>query len=238
MSFLDIGLRFILAIAAGGAIGYEREAHHHPAGLRTHILVCAGAAMVAIIECMLAEGVVQLSAQSNPVVTVTLGRLSAQVISGIGFLGAGTIIITKRSVAGLTTAASLWMVACIGISAGMGLYTLCALGAGTTLIVLAVIKRLVKGHSHRMVEIVFTRRQETLNLLHEYFTAQRIRVRSVECRAEAEEAEGDGTGSGAEASMLYTNLYTLDTPDKLGDAVITGDISEFPGIRKIRVRSQ
>ena len=227
MSFWDIGLRFILAIAAGGSIGYEREAHRHPAGLRTHILVCVGAAMVAFIECMLAEKMVQMSVPNTLGVTVTLGRLSAQVISGIGFIGAGTIIITKRNIAGLTTAASVWTVACIGIAAGMGLYGLCVIGAGCTLVVLTVIKRLIRSHSYKIVEISFMHRKETLDFLQEYFASHNIRIHNVDFQV---------TGT-TDDETLYTNIYTLELPGKLDTVMIVGGISEFPNVRKIRTRS-
>lgn len=222
ISYLDILLRLAIAIVAGGVIGYERETRRHPAGLRTHILVCVGAAMVALIECVLAE---QVTASVGSNVTVTLGRMSAQVVSGIGFLGAGTIITTKRNIAGLTTAASLWSVACIGISAGMGFYTLTLLGAGSTLVVLTMIKRIVVGHFYKIMEVSFKHRVETLDFLNSYLQNQHIRVHNVDFRVE-ESPDGN----------IYTNVYTLDLPRKIDSAMVVNDIAEYTNVMKVRTR--
>lgn len=111
----EIIIKLVLAIALSGTIGYERENMNRPAGLRTHVLVCIGAAIVQITSMQFYANVVG-SYTSDPF------RLGAQVISGIGFLGAGTIIKEGSSIKGLTTAASLWAVACIGLTIGSGLY--------------------------------------------------------------------------------------------------------------------
>ncbi|WP_394926952.1 MgtC/SapB family protein [uncultured Robinsoniella sp.] len=108
-------LKLFLAILLSGIIGYEREHKNRPAGLRTHVLVCVGAAIVQVTSLEF-YGQVMGNYSSDPF------RLGAQVISGIGFLGAGTIIKEGNSIKGLTTAASLWAVACIGITVGTGLY--------------------------------------------------------------------------------------------------------------------
>lgn len=117
-------IRIFVASVVGSSIGYEREHKHRPAGLRTHSLVCVGAALVMIIPMVL-----QLY---NTPIQMDVTRLGAQVISGIGFLGAGTIIRNGGSVKGLTTAATLWVVAIIGLVIGSGLYII---GIFATLIV-------------------------------------------------------------------------------------------------------
>lgn len=112
--YVEIILKLLLSIVLGGIVGYEREYKSRPAGLRTHILVCIGAALVQItaINFFRNSGVTNM----DPM------RLGAQVISGIGFLGAGTILKEGANIKGLTTAASVWVVACIGLAAGSGLY--------------------------------------------------------------------------------------------------------------------
>ena len=225
MTYTDILLRLCVAICAGGIIGYERETRRHPAGLRTHILVCVGAAIVAIIESKITMQVMELNAEGVNTVTVTLGRMSAQVVSGIGFLGAGTIITTKRNIAGLTTAASLWAVACIGIAAGMGYYGICALGAGCTLVVLTVIKRMVVGHFYKIVEVSFVHRKETLAFLNDYLSTRHIRVHNVDFRVEEDEN-----------GNIYTNVYTLDIPRRVDNAQVSNDIAEHTNVRKVRTR--
>ena len=124
----EILLRLFLAIILGGAIGLERELHGHPAGLRTHVLVAIASALAMLISKYGFEGL------GDP------GRLAAQVVSGIGFLGAGAIIHDRGDIKGITTAASLWVVAILGLAIGAGFY----IGAiGTTLMALIVLTLLV-----------------------------------------------------------------------------------------------
>lgn len=113
---LSVIIRLILAGIMGGIVGYEREHTQRPAGFRTHILVCVGAALVMITSEFIFE-------RYHALANLDPARLGAQVISGIGFLGAGTIIREGFSVKGLTTAASLWAVSCVGITVGAGLYS-------------------------------------------------------------------------------------------------------------------
>lgn len=113
--YLTIILRLVLAGMLGGVIGYEREHSNRPAGFRTHILVCIGSSLVMLTS----EFIFKIySGQVN----TDPARLGAQVISGIGFLGAGTIIRDGFNVRGLTTAASLWAVSAVGIAVGIGFY--------------------------------------------------------------------------------------------------------------------
>lgn len=121
ISYGELILRLILSTVLGGIIGLEREVGNRPAGLRTHILVCIGATLVMLVSKYGFEN------NSDP------ARLAAQVVSGIGFLGAGTILRTGNTIQGLTTAASLWVCAGIGLAIGSGFY----LGAiASTIIVL------------------------------------------------------------------------------------------------------
>lgn len=133
---LTLCLRLLCAMAAGTLIGIEREYTHRPAGLRTHILVALGACVISITGEMLFHHYSALGSTADP------ARLSAQVISGVGFLGAGTIMKEGANVKGLTTAASVWAVACLGIAAGYGYYTLTILGTGLILITLTLFEML------------------------------------------------------------------------------------------------
>ncbi|MBM7568267.1 MgtC/SapB family protein [Paenibacillus sacheonensis] len=117
ISYWELTLRLVLALVLGGLIGLERELGGHSAGFRTHILVCLGSAAIVLLSMY---GFSEFS--SDPNVRLDPARLAAQVISGIGFLGAGTILRTGITVSGLTTAASLWVVAAIGLTAGAGFY--------------------------------------------------------------------------------------------------------------------
>jgi putative Mg2+ transporter-C (MgtC) family protein len=108
----DIVLRLILAIVLGGLIGLEREISGKPAGLRTNILICVGSTLFMLISIYM----FQKFPNSDP------GRIAAQVVTGIGFLGAGTILQAKGSIIGLTTAATIWSVSSIGLAIGCGFY--------------------------------------------------------------------------------------------------------------------
>ena len=137
---LAIGLRLLCAMIVGAIIGLEREYTHRPAGLRTHILVALGACVASIMGQMLFA---QYDGSSDP------ARLSAQVITGVGFLGAGTIMKEGISVKGLTTAASVWAVACLGIAAGFGYYALSAMGMVFTFVTLTIFEGFQRKLVHR-----------------------------------------------------------------------------------------
>lgn len=137
---LDLLGRLLLAAVLGGMIGLERELARKPAGLRTNLLICVGAALLMEVSMLVAgtvEGVVSVSGRT---VAGDPGRIAAQIVSGIGFIGAGTILQSKGSVTGLTTAATIWVVAAIGMAVGAGAYMEAAGSAvlvGLSLVVLA-----------------------------------------------------------------------------------------------------
>lgn len=122
-------VRLVLAMLLGGMLGIERGRKRRPAGLRTYMIVCIASALVMITSQYMSE----YFGTGDP------ARLGAQVISGIGFLGAGTIMITSRQVKGLTTAAGLWAAACIGLAVGIGFYTGAILCSLIVLLVMTVL---------------------------------------------------------------------------------------------------
>lgn len=132
----EVCMRLLCAMVIGLVIGIEREYTHRPAGMRTHILVTLGACAVMITGELLFTQYQGYGATPDP------ARLSAQVISGVGFLGAGTIMREGANVKGLTTAASLWAVACLGIAAGGGYYTVAIVGSVLVLITLTLLELL------------------------------------------------------------------------------------------------
>ena len=126
-------IQLLLATVLGALVGLEREVHGRPAGLRTHILVCLGSALIIVAFEQLQAGLAQRGAD---VLTLDPARAAAGVITGIGFLGAGTILKGKDHVMGLTTAASIWVVAAIGITIGLGQFFLAI--AATVLVLFAL----------------------------------------------------------------------------------------------------
>ena len=142
----EVALRLFLACVFGGIVGFERERNDSPAGFRTHILVSLGSALIMILS--------MYGFNEFATVNKDPARLAAQVVSGIGFLGAGTILRDKTSVKGLTTAASLWVVAAIGLAAGAGFYFSASF---VTLLVFLTLER--------SVETYFFRNSQTLRIV-------------------------------------------------------------------------
>jgi putative Mg2+ transporter-C (MgtC) family protein len=136
ISYWEIALRLGLAVLFGGLVGFERESHNRPAGFRTHILVCAGSALIMMVS---AYG---FSGEFGDKFAVDPSRIAAQVVTGIGFLGAGTILQQRGSIRGLTTAASIWVVSGIGLATGIGFYAGAAMATFLVLISLLLLGRI------------------------------------------------------------------------------------------------
>ena len=134
MDLLEVVLKLILAVALGGLIGFERETSQKPAGFRTNILICVGAAMMIILGQLLIKGE---GASSNEV-----ARIAAAVITGVGFIGAGTIIQARGSVKGLTSAATIWAVAGLGLVIGAGYYVIAVIFSGIVILILLFFTRI------------------------------------------------------------------------------------------------
>ncbi len=176
--FTDTILRTLLSMFIGGLIGWERENTHRPAGLRTHMLVSVGACVVMQLG---AYNSTHIAAQFN----IDPSRLGAQVISGIGFLGAGTIIKEGTTIKGLTTAASLWVVACLGLTIGAGAYILAIVGSLSVLITLTVFEHASSfipfGKYRRFsIHIKCKELTETLQFLNEISLKYHAKIRDLE----------------------------------------------------------
>lgn len=144
---LNSALKLLLASLLSGFIGFEREHSHRPAGFRTHILVAVGSALVMMTS-------VYIFDTYRGLTNMDPARLGAQVISGIGFLGAGTILREGFSVKGLTTAASLWAVSCIGLAVGIGFYEGAIVATFVIYITLNVLKKfIIKGSTGKTLYI-------------------------------------------------------------------------------------
>lgn len=132
ISHLSIVVRILCALVIGGIIGLERGTKNRPAGLRTYMLVCVGSCLIMLTN----QYIYQFTGAGDPM------RLGAQVVSGIGFLGAGTIIVTKHNqIKGLTTAAGLWAAAGVGLALGIGFYEAAITAAVSIFIILTVIQK-------------------------------------------------------------------------------------------------
>jgi putative Mg2+ transporter-C (MgtC) family protein len=143
MDILEICLKLLLAVALGGMVGIERETSHKPAGFRTNTLICLGAAMVMILS----DLVLSQSDQAGGDAT----RLAAGVVTGIGFLGAGTIIQSRGTVTGLTTAATIWAVGGLGLVIGAGYYLPAVIYTVIIVLTLLIFRRFEDIHFTRSV---------------------------------------------------------------------------------------
>ena len=142
VTLLAVIVRIVVSFVLGGMLGMERGLKQRPAGLRTYMLVCVGACMIMLTN----EYIVQVYGTGDP------ARMAAQVVSGIGFLGAGTIIVTKHSqIKGLTTAAGLWAAAAVGLATGIGFYEAAIVGAMVIFITLSVLSNL-DSRMHRKTD--------------------------------------------------------------------------------------
>ena len=133
VTYLAVFLRIFAAVIVGGILGIERGMKNRPAGLRTYMLVCVGACVIMMTN----QFIYQLAGTGDPV------RMGAQVVSGIGFLGAGTIIVTRRNqIKGLTTAAGLWSAAGVGLALGVGFYEAAFAGTLAVFVVMTLLQKM------------------------------------------------------------------------------------------------
>jgi putative Mg2+ transporter-C (MgtC) family protein len=176
MGNLELISRLVLAAALGSVIGFERERLSWAAGLRTHMLVCVGSTLIMIVS---AYGFTEVLSADH--IVLDPSRMAAQVVSGIGFLGAGSILLRGEIVRGLTTAASLWSVAAIGLAVGGGLYTASIAATIIILIILAGIKplerRFITMKQRRQLTMLVERGTLTFHSLHDELGAASPRVK-------------------------------------------------------------
>lgn len=222
IGWLDMLIRIVSAIIIGGIIGMEREKHNRPAGLRTHILVCLGACVITLLESTI---VIQMQSMkgAGEQITISVGRVAAQVVSGVGFLGAGTIVLSQRKISGLTTAASLWNVACLGLAVGYGFYFLAFVSCILVLIVLALLSRLVRVNAEKRVEVKFVHRTETMDFINDFFEKKSVQVLDLDFHMEVSEDKN-----------LYTNVYLLKLPSHTTYTDIVAHLAEHKNVLGVR----
>ena len=210
VTYLAVALRILTAVIVGGILGLERGMKNRPAGLRTYMLVCVGSCLIMLTN----QYLWQVSNAGDPM------RLGAQVVSGIGFLGAGTIIVTKRSqIKGLTTAAGLWATAGLGLAIGIGFYEAALTGALAILGIFSLMQKMdnrMRNNSNRLIE---PRK-----------TADCGRKRAVRVVCKADMRGYLGGENGIEAGLNYL-LRMLQNP--AGDAVIKRAYLENGGYRAV-----
>ena len=180
MEIIEVVLKLVLAIALGGLIGLEREASQKPAGFRTNILVCVGSAMMMMLSVMII--------QSKGGTTDTLVRMAAGVITGIGFLGAGTILHARGTIAGLTTASTIWVVAGLGLVIGAGYYVPALIFTALTIATLVLFRKVEESYLRRAqfhYHVKFKQRPYILSSLRKLALHHGIRLEKMTLREEA-----------------------------------------------------
>jgi len=214
VTYLAIVIRIAAAVICGGLIGLERGMKNRPAGLRTYMLVCVGSCIVML---------------TNQYVVQILGgeptRLAAQVVSGIGFLGAGTIIVTRRNqIKGLTTAAGLWAAAGIGIALGIGFYEVAIVGSLAIFSVMTLLQKM-DNKMHRKTKVVevyieITKDMSLGDLLHS--------LRNIELDVQDVQRESGLETDNGEGNRAY--IATLKAKKRRNHVDVVEDVRQIPNI--------
>lgn len=212
VTYLAVALRIGLAVVIGGLLGLERGLKNRPAGLRTYMLVCTGACLIMLTN----QYVYQVFDSGDPT------RMAAQVVSGIGFLGAGTIIVTRHSqIKGLTTAAGLWTAAGVGLALGIGFYEAAIAGGLAAFIIMTLLQRM-DNKMHRTTK----RLDVCLELESKITLADFLRqVRETGLDISSVERE---SGSGESGTRCYT--ATLKSEKRCNHEELMDIVREIPGV--------
>jgi putative Mg2+ transporter-C (MgtC) family protein len=218
LNFITILFRMALAILIGGIIGTERDIKHRAAGLRTHILVCFGAAVVMMTN----EYVYNIFPDAGIDVT----RMGAQVVSGIGFIGAGTILVTNENrIKGLTTAAGLWAAAAIGLAIGIGFYEI-AIAGGLAIIGIVTLLRPIKRFIQRRTDpadlTVIVHSKNGFRDFLEYTSSIDVKIANLDIQSNR------STEDGEEDDMIF--MVTISLGDEVSKDMLVQKLKLLSGI--------
>jgi putative Mg2+ transporter-C (MgtC) family protein len=219
---LAVLVKLLLAALAGAAIGLEREKHGRPAGLRTHLLVALGACLITVVSEAFHLKYAALDGTSS--MRLDPARIAAQIVVGIGFLGAGVIIKEGISVRGLTTAASLWLVAGLGMAFGMGLFvpgTMATVLALMSLIFLKMLEPIINKDRYLDIAVTAGNHPGLQDELERLFNERGLRITDVRSHVDLQHGE-------------LTLEYILTQHRRRMGRELTELISAMEGVRKIR----
>jgi len=221
---LGVACKLALTCLAGGLIGLEREKHGRPAGLRTHLLVAIGACTMMIVSEAFFFKYNHLGAESA--VRLDPSRTAAQIVTGIGFLGAGVIIKEGINVRGLTTAASLWAVAGLGMAFGMGLAIPGAMATVLVLVSLLGLKKLdpyLRKDRYLTLHVLAERSDDFMDRLEGLFSERRLKVSDLNASLDLQQGE------------MSVDVVLTGHRRRIGRE-LSGEIAKLPGVRRIRYR--
>lgn len=220
----EVLIRLVIAAFLGGIIGFERERLSWVAGLRTHMLVCLGSALIMLVSQYGFSGSI-----NPPYVSLDPSRVAAQVVSGIGFLGAGTILFLKNVVRGLTTAASLWAVAAVGLATGGGLYFAAIFTTLLIFFILAGLKPLeqkfLKKRSEKGIKIYSKNGSISASQFDELINSLKLRYGS--CHLEF-----DKTSEQEVVYLIFDNVSQRSLLD------VIDEVKAYEGVGKIELMSE
>ena len=226
LKFWEVLLRLVVAMICGGIIGFERGRKNRPAGFRTYILVCVGSALTMILSAYLVAMHSRWSEVAQNLMQGDFSRFGAQVINGIGFLGAGTIIITgKNQVKGMTTAAGLWASACLGLAIGAGFYWGALIGCSLIMLTVTVFSK---------IESFITSRSRNITIYIEFDTADNITeiVETIKAKGvrifDVELIKANQGGTKYPSAILVMRL-----PKKLTHTATITEIAKVDSVRMI-----
>ncbi|TZE82985.1 MgtC/SapB family protein [Calorimonas adulescens] len=220
MSYSEMAIRMFLSTVLGGIIGIEREGANKAAGFRTHTLISAGSALIMLVSISMFEIFKTQTDSMDP------ARIAAQVVSGVGILCAGTIMTSGASVKGLTTAASMWMTAAIGLATGAGLYFLAVSSTLITLIVLVFFARVEKligigGHIYEL-KLILKDEPGEIGMVTTALGKKNISIRNIEFEKEEDE-------------QLTLSLFVKIPPSVTVDDMISA-LKEISGVYEVKLR--
>ena len=212
VTYLAVALRVFTAVIIGGILGLERGMKNRPAGLRTYMLVCVGACIVMLTN----QYIFQVFGSGDPV------RMGAQVVSGIGFLGAGTIIVTRRNqIKGLTTAAGLWSAAGVGLALGIGFYEAAIAGTVAVFFVMTLLQKMDNKLHRRSRQLEAYIELSTISLGDFLRTMREADIDVSDVQREFGEEESDGT-------RAY--IATLKGKTRKNHQELMEKVLEIPGV--------
>ncbi len=224
LRFWDVLLRLLAAALCGGLIGIDRGRKRRAAGFRTYMLVCMGAALTMVLGVYLSAMIGDVWKLSAADFKIDVSRFGAQVINGIGFVGAGTILVTGRQqVKGMTTAAGLWASACMGLSIGAGFYAAAIVGCLCIIVTFVVFSRLesfILAHSRNVNIYVEFEHTDDLSVIVEKIKGQDVRIFDIELTK-------------AKGEAFPNAIFSLQLPKRRSHTLVMTAIAEVDSVRTI-----
>lgn len=220
----ELFFRLVLACVLGGVIGYERQSRRKSAGLRTNMLVCLGSCLVMVLSQALYREVEGLT-NADP------ARLAAQVVSGIGFLGAGAIMKEGLTVTGLTTAACLWVVAGVGLAVGAGFYSGALMATALVFVTLGSLSRLDEWVDHEknfVLSIHTVDKPGQVMKISSCLEDLQLRIRGIKLKADEDEVDLSGD------RLLYINLEIYNKQGVKG-VIIVDAVRQIDGVHSVDI---